>query len=98
MMMVRVILVDTTLPVRIRPRIETRPVQGHFLSVKSWPEMQCNETTVDSVEKMQSESVMQFKSGTECRPSTSLSQRLQHVVPPKVQSVSLLMLVAIVSL
>ena len=32
-MMVRCILVDTTVPVRIRPRIETRPVKGHFLSV-----------------------------------------------------------------
>jgi len=26
-------LVDTTVPVRIRPRIETRPVKGHFLSM-----------------------------------------------------------------
>jgi hypothetical protein len=32
MMMVRCILVETTRPVRIRPRIETRPVKGHFLS------------------------------------------------------------------
>lgn len=32
MMIVRVILVDTTRPVRIRPRIETSPVNGHFLS------------------------------------------------------------------
>lgn len=31
-MIVRCILVDTTLPVRIRPRIETIPVKGHFLS------------------------------------------------------------------
>lgn len=30
----RFILVDITLPVRIRPRIETSPVNGHFLSVK----------------------------------------------------------------
>ena len=30
---VRCILVETTVPVRIRPRIETRPVKGHFLSV-----------------------------------------------------------------
>lgn len=29
---VRCILVETTVPVRIRPRIETRPVKGHFLS------------------------------------------------------------------
>lgn len=29
---VRCILVDTTVPVRIRPRIETWPVKGHFLS------------------------------------------------------------------
>ena len=29
---VRCILVDTTVPVRIRPRIETSPVKGHFLS------------------------------------------------------------------
>lgn len=33
MMMVRCILVETTVPVRIRPRMETRPVKGHFLSV-----------------------------------------------------------------
>lgn len=32
--MVRCILVDTTVPVRIRPRMETRPVKGHFLSAK----------------------------------------------------------------
>lgn len=30
---VRCILVETTVPVRIRPRIETWPVKGHFLSV-----------------------------------------------------------------
>lgn len=30
--MVRSILTDTTLPVRIRPRMETSPVKGHFLS------------------------------------------------------------------
>lgn len=30
--MVRFILVETTLPVRIRPRIEMSPVKGHFLS------------------------------------------------------------------
>jgi hypothetical protein len=29
---VRVIFVDTTLPVSIRPRIEMSPVKGHFLS------------------------------------------------------------------
>ena len=29
---VRCILVETTVPVRIRPRIETIPVKGHFLS------------------------------------------------------------------
>ena len=34
MMRVRCILVETTVPVRIRPRIETRPVKGHFLSVE----------------------------------------------------------------
>lgn len=33
MMTVRCILVETTVPVRIRPRIETRPVKGHFLSI-----------------------------------------------------------------
>lgn len=33
MIMVRFILVETTLPVRMRPRIETRPVNGHFLSM-----------------------------------------------------------------
>ena len=32
-MTVRVIFVDTTLPARIRPRMETLPVKGHFLSV-----------------------------------------------------------------
>ena len=32
-MRVRCILVETTVPVKIRPRIETRPVKGHFLSV-----------------------------------------------------------------
>tara|TARA_R110002003_G_scaffold172_3_gene14104 strand:+ start:3531 stop:3944 length:414 start_codon:yes stop_codon:yes gene_type:complete len=30
---VRCILVDMTVPVRIRPRIETMPVNGHFLSM-----------------------------------------------------------------
>ncbi len=30
---VRCIFVETTVPVRIRPRIDTRPVNGHFLSV-----------------------------------------------------------------
>lgn len=34
MIRVRCILVDTTVPVRIRPRMETRPVNGHFLSVE----------------------------------------------------------------
>jgi hypothetical protein len=33
MMMVLVILVDFTTPERIRPRIETSPVKGHFLSI-----------------------------------------------------------------
>jgi hypothetical protein len=32
MMRVRCILVETTLPVRMRPRIDTMPVKGHFLS------------------------------------------------------------------
>ena len=32
MMAVRCILVETTVPVRIRPRMDTRPVKGHFLS------------------------------------------------------------------
>ena len=31
---VRCIFVETTVPVRIRPRIETMPVNGHFLSVE----------------------------------------------------------------
>jgi hypothetical protein len=31
--MVRVILADMTFPVRMRPRIETSPVKGHFLSM-----------------------------------------------------------------
>jgi hypothetical protein len=31
-MRVRCILVLTTVPVRIRPRMETMPVKGHFLS------------------------------------------------------------------
>ena len=30
--MVRVIFVETTRPVKMRPRIETSPVKGHFLS------------------------------------------------------------------
>jgi len=30
--MVRCILVETTKPERMRPRMETRPVKGHFLS------------------------------------------------------------------
>ena len=34
MMRVRCILVETTVPVRIRPRIETMPVKGHFLSAE----------------------------------------------------------------
>lgn len=33
MIRVRCILVETTVPVRIRPRMETMPVKGHFLSV-----------------------------------------------------------------
>lgn len=32
MIRVRCIFVETTVPVRMRPRIETRPVKGHFLS------------------------------------------------------------------
>lgn len=32
-MRVRCILVETTVPVRIRPRMETVPVKGHFLSI-----------------------------------------------------------------
>jgi hypothetical protein len=32
MMIVRVIFVETTFPVRMRPRIEISPVNGHFLS------------------------------------------------------------------
>lgn len=32
MIIVRFILVDITLPVRMRPRIEMSPVKGHFLS------------------------------------------------------------------
>ena len=35
MMSVRCILVLTTVPVRIRPRMETMPVKGHFLSGKN---------------------------------------------------------------
>lgn len=34
MMIVLCILVDMTVPVRIRPRIETWPVKGHFLSTR----------------------------------------------------------------
>ena len=34
MMRVLCILVEMTVPVRIRPRMETRPVNGHFLSVR----------------------------------------------------------------
>ena len=36
MMRVRCIFVLTTVPVRIRPRIETMPVKGHFLSVQRY--------------------------------------------------------------
>lgn len=32
-MIVRCILVETTVPVKILPRIETKPVNGHFLSM-----------------------------------------------------------------
>ncbi len=32
MMIVRCILVEMTVPLRIRPRMETIPVKGHFLS------------------------------------------------------------------
>lgn len=38
---VRCILVETTVPVRIRPRMETRPVKGHFLSVKDPQHQHC---------------------------------------------------------
>jgi hypothetical protein len=31
---VRCIFVDTTVPTRIRPRMETNPVKGHFLSAE----------------------------------------------------------------
>lgn len=34
--MVRFILVDFTTPVKIRPRMETLPVKGHFLSVDGY--------------------------------------------------------------
>lgn len=34
---VRCIFVDTTVPVRIRPRMETSPVKGHFLSARRVP-------------------------------------------------------------
>jgi len=37
MIIVRVILVETTLPVKIRPRIEMSPVKGHFLSEGNKP-------------------------------------------------------------
>ena len=33
MMMVRFILVDLTTPVKMRPRMDTLPVKGHFLSM-----------------------------------------------------------------
>src|SRR5271156_2504751 len=36
MIAVRVIFVETTLPVRIRPRIEISPVNGHFLSIVTY--------------------------------------------------------------
>jgi hypothetical protein len=39
MMMVLVILVDFTTPERIRPRIETSPVKGHFLSERTKHQM-----------------------------------------------------------
>ena len=44
MMRVRCIFVETTRPVRIRPLIETIPVNGHFLSVV---EMPCQLTTFE---------------------------------------------------
>lgn len=35
MMIVRFIFVEMTRPVRIRPRMEMSPVNGHFLSAQS---------------------------------------------------------------
>ena len=47
MTMVRCILVETTVPVRIRPRIETRPVKGHFLSVVAARQLHTSSSNVD---------------------------------------------------
>lgn len=47
MIMVRVILVDTTFPVKIRPRMETSPVKGHFLSAPTFRKCMITETYVN---------------------------------------------------
>ena len=53
-MSVRVIFVETTLPVRIRPRIETLPIKGHFLSVHGrvavWGRTEGKHTDVGAVD------------------------------------------------
>ena len=47
-MSVRCIFVETTVPLRIRPRIETKPVKGHFLSVpKSYQKTMCREVSLE---------------------------------------------------
>ena len=45
MTIVRVIFVDTTRPVRIRPRMDTSPVKGHFLSAANVCPLNVSETT-----------------------------------------------------
>ena len=79
MMIVRVILVETTLPVKIRPRIETRPVKGHFLSI----------TVVN-----QCQSAKRSTRRTNVGPVDRLSRRLEAkpniLVPPLVLPADLL--------
>ena len=50
MMMVRCILAETTMPERIRPRIEIWPVKGHFLSMPLDGEAKDNATNISSLD------------------------------------------------
>jgi len=49
-MMVRCILAETTMPERIRPRIEIWPVKGHFLSTLLDGEARDNATNISSLD------------------------------------------------
>ena len=49
-MMVRCILAETTMPERIRPRIEIWPVKGHFLSMLLDGEAGDNATNISSLD------------------------------------------------